>query len=44
MTHSWVVVGDFLFAGNGPGYAHVWEPKDTLFQVSTVKGLEYGYT
>ena len=32
----------FLLAASGPGYAQVLEAKDTLFQVSTVTGLEHG--
>ncbi len=32
----------FLLAASVPGYAQVTEPKDTMFQVSTVTGLEHG--
>ncbi|MDR3560448.1 MAG: acetolactate decarboxylase [Negativicutes bacterium] len=32
----------FLLAASIPGYAQVVEPKDTMFQVSTLTGLEHG--
>ncbi len=38
---SWFCVF-FLFAAAVPGYAQVSEATDTLFQVSTVTGLEHG--
>ena len=33
----------FAWAGSAPGYAQVSEPKGTMFQVSTVTGLERGF-
>jgi acetolactate decarboxylase len=41
-TITWWVCAIFLLAASVPGYAQVLEGKDTLFQVSTVTGLEHG--
>ena len=41
-TITWWVCAIFLLAASVPGYAQVSEPKGTMFQVSTVTGLERG--
>ena len=44
-TKGFVVVcllAIFMCAASVPGYAQVAEPKGTMFQVSTVTGLERG--